>query len=391
MTEATAVLKKKEDRRIHNGHQWVFSNEIQEILGEPANGDCVRVRSSTGESLGMGFFNRNSLIAIRMFSSNASEIPVDLLGKRILAADKRRTSLGYDGTYRMIFGESDFIPGLIVDRYEGNLVIESFSAGIDKLIGEVVEILDNLFKPIRVIEKSVSMWRSYEGLPNRLKVWKGDEEAFTVKVDKLSYCVQVFGDQKTGLFLDQRGNRSVVEAISHGKHVLDCFSNVGGFAMHAARGGAEKVLAVDISAQCNKSGRENARLNGLDRIQFVESDVFEFFKNNTDRFDVIVLDPPAFVKNKKSLPVGLKAYRRLNELAMESLSEGGILVTASCSHHVSPQHFLEMLNDASNRRGKRLSVFQIAGAGADHPVLLSMPETQYLTCVFAHAVTSGQC
>jgi 23S rRNA (cytosine1962-C5)-methyltransferase len=384
--EKAIVLKKKEDRRIRAGHLWVFSNEIERTIGEPGNGDCVRVFAANGDLLGVGFHNRNSLIAVRMLDRIAEHSPIDIVEQRIRNAEARRRKLGYHDSYRLIHGEADFIPGLVVDRYEDNLVIESFSAGIDGIIGEIAAVLDKIFLPTRIVEKSTSVWRSYESLEQRVKIWKGDDEAFIANIGGLRYLVDPLRDQKTGLFLDQAANRLLVEPLAKGLHVLDCFCNVGGFSLHAVRGGAENVVAVDASSQSILRGSENAALNGIQGIQFIEQDVFQFFKENKQRFDLIVLDPPAFVKNKKSLAVGLKAYRKINEAAMACLNEGGILVSCSCSHHVTMPLFMDMIADAAARQEKQISIFRTAGAAADHPVLLSMQETQYLTCVFAQVI-----
>jgi 23S rRNA (cytosine1962-C5)-methyltransferase len=380
--DATIILKRHEERRLLGGHLWVFSNEIEKTVGNPENGACVQVVTGNGKPLGIGFYNKNSLIAVRMLSKPTRLTIDDIIRERILHAESRRKGLGYTDSYRVVHGESDLLPGLIVDRYGETLVIESFSAGIDNCLPSIISILDQVFEPSNIIEKSTSMWRSLESIENRSHVWKGTSEEFIATVSGLKYRIQPLSDQKTGLFLDQSMNRQRVEMLAQGKAVLDCFCNVGGFSLHAARGGAASVTAVDISAHCVSRGSENAALNVLSGIQFVERDGFDFLDQTAAKYDLIILDPPAFVKNKKSLSVGLKAYRKINERAMRLLNDGGILVSCSCSHHVSTPLFLDMMTESAARQGKQVTVFETAGASADHPVLLSMPETQYLTCVY---------
>jgi 23S rRNA (cytosine1962-C5)-methyltransferase len=380
-------LKKNEERRLKSGHLWIFSNEIEAIQGSPENGSLVHVVTQSGSFLGTGLYSKHSLIAVRLVSLDERISLKELVPLRIRQAQDRRVSIGLQGSYRLIHGESDFLSGLVVDRYENCFVVESYTAGMDSLMEIVVSALDAQFRPERIIEKSDSMWRSYESLDTRVRMWKGDEEDISIGINGVQYMINPKADQKTGLFLDQAMNRMEVETLAQGKNVLDCFCNVGGFAMHAARGGATHIDGVDISGLAVARARRNAALNGLNNIRFHESDVFDFMQRNTNAYDLIVLDPPAFVKSRKSVAVGLKAYRKINEMAMQALKEGGILVSCSCSHHVTTAMFLDMLASAATRQRKQLLVRKTTGAGPDHPVLLAMPETEYLTCVFAQVIS----
>ena len=383
-TQAKAILRKKEDRRIRSGHLWIFSNELNRIEGAPSNGDLIEVVDHSDHPVGIGYWNGNSLIAVRMLSRKPPDSLEELVRARLSKANEFRGSVSYENTYRLLFGESDFLPGLVIDRYNDVFVLESFSAGADRIIPIAVEWLQDTFSPKCIFEKSDSQWRSYEGLEARTGFLLGNDGATTATIRDMSYIINVLDAQKTGLFLDQRENRLLVEAISRGKHVLDCFCNDGGFALHAARGGALSAVGLDISADAIQRAGANANINRLPGIDFRVADVFESLNAQIkDNYDMIILDPPAFVRSKNRLASGLKGYQKLNERAMWLLPEAGILVTCSCSQHVSEDVFLDMLKRSARSQNKYLKIFAVRGAALDHPVLASMPETQYLTFVAA--------
>jgi 23S rRNA (cytosine1962-C5)-methyltransferase len=379
---AIVVLRKGEDRRIRSGHPWVFSNEVETVDGEPQSGEIVEVQDSRSAVVGYGFFSKASLVSVRIVSNKPFITLQQLLKERILSASTKRERLHYGDTYRLVYGESDNIPGLVIDRYGSTFVIESFIAGIDSLIPTIRDLIIELFKAEYIAEKSESLWRSYEGLEARKEVVYGSGDIRLAEIDSMFYNINILSGHKTGFFLDQRENRSLVEGLSRNRRVLDCFCSDGGFALHAARGGAKTVLGIDSSEAAVERASSNALRNGLSEVRFIRADVFDFLRDSKQgEYDLIILDPPAFVKSKNKLATGMKGYRKLNELAMEKLDAGGILVTCSCSQHATEELFLDAIAKAAVSKGKRLSIISITGAAKDHPVLLSMPETRYLKCV----------
>lgn len=384
MITGTVHLKAKEERRILRGHLWVFSNEIARIEGEPAPGSLVEVRSSSDQLIGTATYNRHSLIACRLLSRERIEDLAVHVHSAIHAANERRMRLGFSGAWRMVYGESDGLPGLVIDRYGDTAVIESFSAGGDAMLPHALRVLVDDFGLSSVVERSGSVWRGYEGIEMRSGVLHGEAGAVDVEIEGIRYKIDLAAGQKTGFFLDQRENRLFVERISRDATVLDLFCNDGGFSLHAVRGGAREVTAVDISASAIERVHQNALLNDASNINTTTEDVFTFVDRARERgsvYDVVVVDPPSFVKNRRSIATGMKGYRKLNERALGLVRSGGWFVTCSCSQHVSEEMFLDMLREASARAGRRVTLVRITGAAADHPILLAMPETRYLCCV----------
>lgn len=384
MVTGTVHLKAKEERRILRGHLWVFSNEIARIEGDPSAGSLVEVRSSSGRLIGTATYNRHSLIACRLLSHERIEDLGAYVRLAVGRANERRVRLGFAGAWRMVYGESDGLPGLVIDRYGSAAVIESFSAGGDAMLGHAVEALVEEQGIETVVERSGSVWRGYEALEMRSGVLHGSAGVVDVEIEGIRYRIDLAEGQKTGFFLDQRENRLFVERISRDASVLDLFCNDGGFSLHAARGGAREVMAVDISASAIGRVHQNALLNNTTTIDTTVEDVFGFIdraRADGGLYDVVVVDPPSFVKNRRNIATGLKGYRKLNERALGLVRSGGWFVTCSCSQHVSEEMFLDMLREASARAGRRVTIVRISGAAADHPILLAMPETRYLCCV----------
>ncbi len=384
MISGTVHLKAKEERRILRGHLWVFSNEIARIEGDPAPGALVEVRSSSTRLIGTATYNRHSLITCRLLSRERIEDLGVHVRSAVLAANERRVRLGFAGAWRMVYGESDNLPGLVIDRYGDAAVIESFSAGGDAMLAHALRVLVDDLGLASVVERSGSVWRGYEGIEMRSGVLHGSLGAVDVDIEGIRYRIDLAEGQKTGFFLDQRENRLFVEQISRDASVLDLFCNDGGFSLHAARGGAREVMAVDISAGAIERVRHNALLNSVSTIDTATEDVFAFVDRAREQgrvYDVVVVDPPSFVKNRRNIATGLKGYRKLNERALGLVRSGGWFVTCSCSQHVSEEMFLDMLREASARAGRRVTLVRISGAAADHPILLAMPETRYLCCV----------
>lgn len=384
----TVTLKKNEDKRLRQGHLWVFSNEIQSISGEPKTGDLVEVQTSAGKYVGTGFYHPGSLIAARItsFSDLARELPEldhNFFHERISAALSLRRKIYPDSeTYRLVHGESDFLPGLIVDKFNDYLSLQTLSYGLDKHLALICDVLDELLHPKGIVERNDVHLRSYEGLPEKKGVLRGSVEPVIISENGVKFTVDLLEGQKTGFFLDQRENRRSIRAYAKNARVLDCFCNDGGFALHAASAGASEIDAVEISQPAIERAKANARLNGADStIRFHAEDAFRYLKiavHEGRHFDVINLDPPSFAKNKKQVHAAKQGYKEIHTNAFRLLQSGGILLTASCSHHIFEETFLEIINESAREAGKLISMLEWRGAAPDHPVLPAMPETKYL-------------
>lgn len=376
-------LKKDEDKRIKNGHLWVFSNEIQNIQGDPATGDIVELRTNSGEFLGKGFYNSHSLITFRLITYNEEEIDFQFYKSKIEKALVIRKKIYPDyKSYRVVYGESDFIPGLIVDKYNDYLSIQVYSTGIEKHLTLICDVLESIFKPKGIIERSESPLRELEGLVPKKEILRGNIEKVMITENNLNFFVDPIEGQKTGFYFDQRENRFAIRKYSSGAKVLDCFCNDGGFALNAAFAGAREVIGVDISESSIQRANYNSKINNLiDKCQFIKADVFDFLKeveSKTQKYDLIILDPPSFTKSKKNISTAKVGYRNINIRAMRLLKSGGILVSASCSHHIDDTMFLDILHSSAKNAKRKLRLLEFHGAAPDHPVLLAMPETKYL-------------
>ena len=376
------ILRKKEERRILSGHPWVFSNEVRDVKGSPAIGDVVEVCTDSGGSLGLGFYNPHSLIAVRLLTRTKEEIDFSFFQTRISHADTLRKSLYQESeTYRVIHGESDFLPGLVVDRFNDHVVVQTFSYGMDQRLSLICDALESLYHPTSIVERNESPLRLLENLPQKKSVLRGTPATTIITEHGVRYAVDVLKGQKTGFFLDQRENRFLVRRYCRNAHVLDCFCNDGGFALNAASAGSSSVLGIDISDEAIHRARENAALNSLTAATFEQGDVFEKLtdlQSPGDPIQVIVLDPPSFTKSRKNVQSAKKGYRDLHVAAFKLLGHGGILLSSSCSHHIEPDVFLAIIDDASRRTGKTVQLLDWRGAAPDHPTLPSVPETHYL-------------
>jgi 23S rRNA (cytosine1962-C5)-methyltransferase len=377
------VLKKNEERRIKNGHLWVFSNEISIIEGEVSTGDIVQVYDSRNNFIASGFYNPKSLIAVRIISASETVELESLFRNRLTRAFAFRKIFYPDrDSFRLVFSESDFMPGIIIDKYKDTFVLQIYSAGAEKNIQLIVKILKEEFSARNIFTKNEEYFRVLEGLPAEDFVYLGERNEEIINDGKVKYKINFAIGQKTGFYFDQCDNRSFFEQFCKDKNVLDCFCNSGGFGFHAAIGGASNVVFVDSSAGEIKNARENFSINGFNcNSEFVQSDVFDFLekcKSEQRKFDIINLDPPAFAKNKKSIGKALKGYEKLNRLALELMDEDGLLFSSSCSYHLKEDMFIEMINDAVLKAGKRLQLFHFNNASFDHPSLTSMEETVYL-------------
>ncbi len=378
------ILKKNEDRRLVHGHQWIFSNEIQRIVGEPAGGDVVEILRSDGKSLGIGFYNASSLIAVRHLSPIVEEVNEQFFSVKIRNAYELRKKLfpGND-TYRVVNGESDFLPGLIIDRYNEYISIQTFSIGMDLRLELICSVVESIFAPKGTVERNESPLRTLEGIPLRKNILRGAIAPTVADLNGVKFTVDIMEGQKSGFFLDQRNNRTISKPFAQGATVLDCFCNEGGFGLYAAQYGAKRVDCVDISEDALGKAKENAALNGLTNLQFHTADVFQFLERSVkeaQRWDVVILDPPSFTKSKKTVSNAIKGYKEINANGLRVTAPNGIFITASCSHHIDRDTFLEIVQESSSKANRRIKLLQFSGASPDHPTLPSMPETHYLKC-----------
>jgi 23S rRNA (cytosine1962-C5)-methyltransferase len=375
-------LKPKEDHRIRDGHPWVFSNEIATVTGSPQAGDVVPVLSSINTLLGIGFYQPRSLIAARMLSRNEESVDEIFFRKRLSRALELRTTLFPGSTvYRLAHGESDQLPGLIVDRYNEYLVVQTFSLGMDLRKRVIVDVLASLFQPAGIIERNESPLRELEQLPRQKGILFGTSGVTTVDDHGIKILLDPLEGQKTGAFLDQRENRLRVRRYAAGARVLDLFCNDGGFALHAAAGGAREVIAIDSAADAIRRANANVALNHITTVRFMEQDVFEALtalRGEEASFDVVILDPPSFTRTKKNVQTAKRGYRELHMGAMHLLRRGGYLCTASCSHHILPEVFEEIVADSARGAGRTLQLLEWRGASPDHPLIPGVPETGYL-------------
>lgn len=367
------------------GYQWIFSSEILKKDNSVKTGDIVELLSISHQSLGWGVYNAHSQIVVRMLSKEPIAPIEKLFQERITAADKlRKQVLGRD-TYRVVYGESDFLPGLIIDRYDDIIVVESLAAWIDLRMEMLIPILVEYFHPASIIERSESVWREREGLEDVKRLLYGEKTTTTIELHQMKYNIEGFESQKTGFFLDQSENHFAIRNYACGKTILDCFCNSGGFALNAAKAGALSVIGIDSSAHAIRTAERNANLNGVTEVcSWIKGDVMDVLASEnfqSEKFDCVILDPPSFVKSKSKLHSGIRGYLKLNQLGMRRVRRGGILVSCTCSHHVSEELFLQVLLQASVKSDRYLRILEVRSASVDHPVIAAMPETKYLTVV----------
>lgn len=377
----TVILKKNEEKRVLY-HPWVYANEVQRVEGKDKQGSVAAVRSADGRLVGYGFINHLSKILVRILSRKEEVFDEKFFADRIAKADDFRRELGYCDAYRVVFGESDDLPGLIVDKYGEYLSVQFLSLGMDVRRDMIVDILVERFRPKGIYERSDVSVRQKEGLEERTGVLYGEvPELVPIRENGSTLYVDIIGGQKTGYFLDQQENRSNIARYVKGKTVLDCFSNAGGFSMVAARGGAKEVTAVDISRKALDLVEKSAEVNGYANVKAVQADVFEYLRTQRKegvRYDVIVLDPPAFTKSKDTVKSGMAGYKDINICALKLLAESGVLVTCSCSQHLTMPLFLKMLEESVKESGVRCRLLEVRTQGRDHAPSMTEEETLYL-------------
>ena len=389
MEQAAVILKKGEGRTLKAGGAWILDNEIDKVEGTPEDGSLVEVRDFDGYGMGTGFYNSRSKIRVRMMSRKAGQpIDRDFLRMRVQNAWDYRKKTVDTSSCRIIFGEADFLPGLVVDKFSDVLVVQSLALGIDRMKEEILSLLVEVLRAdgveIRgIYERSDAKVREQEGLP-RQKGFIGAEFPTRVQIveNGVRYEVDVEDGQKTGFFLDQKYNRLAIQRLCKDARVLDCFTHTGSFALNAGIAGASSVLGVDASQLAVDQARINAELNGLsDRVKFQCADVFDLLpelERQGEQFDVVILDPPAFAKHRAALHNALKGYTRLNVKGFERIKHGGILFTFSCSQVVTKDHFRNAVFTAAAQAGRKVRILHQLHQPADHPINIYHPEGEYL-------------
>lgn len=377
----TVTLKKNEEKKVLNGYPWIFANEVQKIEGKDKQGSVAEIKASDGRYVGKGFINHHSKIIVRMLTTKSEEINKDFFEERIKIADEGRRELGYNDNYRVVFGESDNLPGLIVDKYGDKLSVQFLSLGMEVIKNDIVDILVKRFAPSAIYERSDVAIREKEGLPLKKGVIYGKDETQSVIVENgLKLIVDLENGQKTGYFLDQKENRDDLKFYVKDKTVLDCFCNEGGFSLCAKKYGAKEVTAIDISKTAIELVEKNAKLNDLE-IKTRVADVFEAlreYRKSGEKFGVIVLDPPAFTKTADTVKAGYKGYKDINANALKLVEKGGYLVTCSCSQHLTLPLFLQMIKESVFESGVRAKLVELRTQGKDHAVCIGYDESLYL-------------
>lgn len=386
-----AILVKGKDERVIDGHPWIFRSDIESILGEFTPGDIIDVYSNKNKFLGRGYINPLSQITIRMLTYDHKEIDYNFIYKRINDAWEYRKKVADINSCRVVFAESDFLPALIVDKFSNYLVIQTLSLGIERYKNQIIDILNDIIKPAGIYERNDVSVRELEGLEQH-KGFLSEEFDTNVLMEEngVKFIVDIANGQKTGFFLDQKENRAAIKAFVQGSKVLDCFCHTGSFALHAAHYGASEVLGIDISEHAVHSAKENSRLNGFDAICTFETantfDKLREFNANKIKFDTIILDPPAFTKSRGAVDGAIRGYKEINLRAMKIINRGGFLISCSCSHHISPDMFLDILYTSGIDAGRQVRLIEYRSQAKDHPILLASEETQYLKCAIMQIV-----
>lgn len=368
--------------RIFHGHDWVYASEVQKAFGNPQPGDVVSLKDFKDRPLGTAIYNPASQIVARRISRRKQELDADFFQRRLDRALRLRESLGFEeNNYRLVWSEADGLPGVVIDRYGDHFVLQTLTLAMDLKKSVIVESLTAMFPECVVVERNDSAIRKAEGLELTTGVlsgqWKGP---FKITINGIRQEIDLLEGQKTGIYLDQLDNYAAVARLAEGKAVLDCFCNQGGFALHAAKGGAKSVLAVDISESAVAATKENAERNEL-AVEVQEANVFDFLKESEEagrKFDLIVLDPPSFTKNRKGVGGAMRGYKEIHLRALKILNREGILSTYSCSHHISEREFFDVICDASVDAKRTLRLVETHSQRRDHPVIATLPETHYL-------------
>ncbi len=390
---ATAILHKNKEQRVYSGHPWVFRSDIARLEGDCADGDVVRVQSERGAFVAMAVYNPRSQIALRVLSRREEPIDRGFIFGRVKRALNYRRTFADLRSCRLLFSESDGLPAVIADAFGDVIVLQSLSLGMETFKQDIVDALVEELHPRGVYERNDVPVRALEGMEQKTGLLYGDVPDRVEMVENgVHFWVDVKEGQKTGFFLDQKENRAAIAPFVKNARVLDCFTHTGSFALHAAHFGAAEVIGVDISESACQFARENAQLNSFDsHVRFECANAFDYLKQAQDRheqYDVVILDPPAFTKTRAAVAGALRGYKEINLRGMKLVKDGGYLVTCSCSHHVLPPLFMQMLCDAQKDARVQLRQVEARTQGRDHPILPAAPETQYLKCVIFQVLKS---
>ena len=379
---ATVTLRKTRETRVRGGHPWIYASEIEKVDGAFENGDIVDVADFRDKFIGRGFYNPQSQISLRILTRNDEPCDQGFFARRIQDAWDYRKLLCDPMSCRLIYSESDFLPGLVVDKFADVLVLQSLSLGIERIKEMLCDLLMEIVQPSGIWERSDVPVRRLEGLEQTTGLLRGEVPDEVDMVENgIHFLVDVKHGQKTGFFLDQKQNRAALEPLCRDARVLDCFCHNGSFALHAAKYGASSVLGVDISEEALAVARRNAEINGFDNVTFEAHNCFDLLRDLTDageKFDLVILDPPAFTKNKAAVQSAIRGYKEINLRGLKLVRPGGFLVTCSCSQHVLPEMFQEVINQAARDAKKRIRLVEFRTQGYDHPILPQSVETKYL-------------
>lgn len=395
MELAPLLLKKNEERRLRQGHLWVYSNEVnveRTPLTAFTPGQPVQILGNDGKPLGTGYVNPHSLICARLVSREPNQVlDRSLLVHRLNIALALRERLYAQPYYRLVYGESDSLPGLVVDRFGDVLSVQITTAGMEVLKEDVVAALEKVVRPQAILLRNDSSSRAPEGLGSYVETALGEvPETVAVEENSVRYAAPLLTGQKTGWFYDHRENRARMQRYARGARVLDVFSYIGGWGIAAAAAGAAQVTCIDASGPALDQVQHNAALNGVaDRVDAIEGDAFEALKAlraDKERYDVVIVDPPAFIKRKKDAKEGIQAYRRINQAALQLLGKDGILIAASCSFHLQREVFLDLLHQSARHLDRQMQILEQGHQGPDHPVHPAIPETEYIKCFTARSV-----
>lgn len=382
---AKIIIAPNKSKRIENGHPWVYDNEVEHTEGKFEAGDIVEVYNHKRKFLGKGYINPKSHILVRLLTRNPKdEINKAFFHRKLSEALAFRKLHHYKDTFRWVFGEADFLPALVIDKFSDVVVLQALSLGMDKFKPIITEVIDELVKPKAIYERNDVPVRELEGLSQQTGFLSSPTDlskGVLIEENGFKFNVDVINGQKTGYFLDQTENRAAIEPYVKGNTVLDCFSHTGSFAIHAAGYGASHVTALDISEQAMQTAQQNADLNGLKNMEFVTANAFDALKEWTKenrKFDTVILDPPAFTKNRQNVQNALRGYKEINLRGMKLVKSGGFLVTCTCSHFVTPELFKKVLQEAAIDAQKTVREVCFKVQGKDHPVLWNVDETLYL-------------
>lgn len=384
----TVTVNKRGADRIRGGHLWIYRSDVASAEGI-SGGSIVTVRDQNRNFVGQAFYSDSSQIALRFLTQSEDLIDRDWWRARIREATARRSGITSDtNAYRLIYSEGDLLPSIILDRYDDVLVLQTLSQGSDAIKPLLTEVLVEKFRPRAIVERNDVRVRQHEGLELVSGILYGTAPGeFEILQHGIRFLVSPLAGQKTGSFLDQRENRIAARTVAH-RRALDCFTFNGAFALHLA-GVCDSVTGIDISAEAIQSAQRNATLNNVDNVDFREANVFDALREMEaagERFDTIVLDPPAFAKNRASINAAARGYKEINLRALKLLNPGGVLITCTCSYHMSEELFLKLLTEAANDAHKRLQMIEKRTQATDHPIIFGVPETYYLKCVIARVI-----